>query len=78
MIEFDVVGADVRQAHGEDVGLALDLHEVLREDVLQRAGVDGVDLAGLHGGHAVGRLASRGRSCGPAWAACARGRPAWR
>ena len=48
----DVVGADVGQPHGEDVGLAFDLEQLLRVDVLGGAGVHRLHLAGLHRGHA--------------------------
>ena len=50
-----VVGTDVGQPHGEDVGLALDLDQLLAVDVLGRHRVHGLDLAGLHAGHLVGR-----------------------
>ena len=51
-----VVRADVGQPHREDVGLALDRHELLREHVLGGDLVHRLDLAGLHRGDAVGRL----------------------
>ena len=51
-----VVRADVRDAHGQDVGLALDLDELLAVDVLRRHPVHGLDLAGLHAGHLMGGL----------------------
>ncbi len=51
-----VVGADVGDAHGEDVGLALDLDELLVVHVLRRDLVDGLDLAALDAGHLVRRF----------------------
>ena len=51
----DVVGTDVGQPHGEDVGLTLDRHHVLAMDVVEGAGVHGLDLAGLDAGGRVRR-----------------------
>ena len=48
-----VVGADVRDSQHEDVGLTLDLDELLVVDVLGRDLVDGLDLAALDAGHLV-------------------------
>ena len=56
MIELHVVGADVGEPHGEDVGLALDLDPLLGPDVGGGDGVDRLHLAGLDRGEAVGRL----------------------
>ena len=50
-----VVGADVGQPHGEDVGLALDVDALLRPDVGRGEGVDGLHLARLHRRHGVRR-----------------------
>jgi hypothetical protein len=52
----DVVRADVRDAHRQDVALPLDLDEVLAVDVVRRLPMHGLDLAGLHARHLVGRL----------------------
>ena len=51
-----VVGADVGEAHGQDVGLSVDLHPLLIPDVLGGQRVHGLDLAGLHRCHPVGGL----------------------
>ena len=52
----DVVGADVRQAERQNVGLAFDGHEVLLEAVLQGDLVHRFDVACLHRREFVGRL----------------------
>ncbi|CAB4723496.1 unannotated protein [freshwater metagenome] len=51
----DVVGPEVGHPHHQHVGVAVDLHELLAVHLLQRALVDGLDLAGVDAGQAVGR-----------------------
>ncbi len=51
-----VVGPDVGQAHREDVGLALDLDELLTMHVADRLVVHRIDLTSLHARHRVRRF----------------------